>query len=60
MNELSINHESLRCSYAISTILVNGEVLGSIIVLSQKRELTQEDFDLIQFISIFFTKYLEE
>ena len=49
-----------ECSYAITPILVNSEVLGSIMVISMDRELEREDLNIIKMMSMFFTKYLEQ
>lgn len=60
MTSLLLTNESLLCSYALVPIIVNGELLGSIIVLSEKRSIKDLEFDVIKVISSFFTKYLEE
>ena len=49
-----------ECSYAITPILVNSEVIGSIMIISLDRELTRNDLDIIKMMSMFFTKYLEQ
>lgn len=49
-----------KCSYAITPILVNSEVIGCIMIISFNRELVNNDLDIIKLMSMFFTKYLEE
>ena len=48
------------CSYAITPILVNSEIIGSIMIISLDREFTRNDLDIIKMMSLFFTKYLEQ
>ena len=55
-----VDKEEEVCSYAITPILVNSEVIGSIIVIALDRELNKEDLDIIKMMSMFFTKYLEQ
>ena len=39
-----------ECSFAITPILVNSEIIGSIIVIALDRELNMEDLDIIKMI----------
>lgn len=50
---------NINVSYIISTIIVNGEVIGSIICLSENNELTNKEYDIIKIFNMFLTKYLE-
>ena len=52
------NEENL--SFAITPILVNSEIIGSIMILANDRELCHYDLDIIKMMSMFFKKYLED
>ena len=47
-------------TYAMSTIIVNGDVIGSILLISDGEDLKESDFQFIKIASSFFEKYLEE
>ena len=52
--------EEITCSYVMSTILVNGEAMGMIIVLSKDEKLGDSEMQIASIVSSFMTKYLEE
>ena len=60
MKKLYLTDRIIKCSYVIEPIIVNGELLGSIIVLSENRSIKNSEYDIVKVISSFFTKYLEE
>ena len=47
-------------SYAFSTIVVNGDLLGSVIIFSSDEKITESDQKISQIASLFLAKYLEE
>jgi len=52
--------ESLTCSYIMSTILVNGEALGMILLISEDEKLGESEMQMASIVSSFMTKYLEQ
>ena len=60
MKEIYITDKLIKCSYAIEPIIVNGQLLGSIVILSENRSIKRSEYDILKVISFFFTKYLEE
>jgi len=59
--ELSfIENEELECSYILSTILVNGEAVGMIVIISEEEKLSEVEMQLASIVSSFMTKYLEQ
>ena len=61
IKELKImDNKTIKCSYADSTIIVNGEAIGLIMILSEKDKLTEFEMNLVEIVSSFLTKYLEE
>ena len=55
-----INDEILECSYILSTILVNGETAGMIVIISEDEKLGEVEMQLASIVSSFMTKYLEQ
>ena len=55
-----MDNKIIKCSYADSTILSNGEAIGLIMILSEKDKLTEFEMNLVEIVSSFLTKYLEE
>ncbi len=61
MKELKIMDDKIiKCSYADSTILVNGEAIGLIMIISEKNILTDFEMKIVDIVSLFLTKYLEQ
>lgn len=55
-----IEDEEIECSYILSTILVNGEAAGMIVIISQDEKLGEVEMQLASIVSSFMTKYLEQ
>ena len=59
--ELSfIENEELECSYILSTILVNAEAIGMIVIISETDKLSEIEMQLANIVSTFVAKYLEQ
>ena len=60
--ELSIvkDEESITCSYIMSTILVNGEAIGMILIINEDEILGESEMQMASIASSFMTKYLEQ
>lgn len=50
----------LEGTYAISTIIVNGDSAGLVIIFDEVDTISEEDYKIIQIVSNFLSKYLEE
>ena len=55
-----IEDEKLTCSYVMSTILVNGEATGMILIISEEEKLSESEMQMAGIVSSFMTKYLEQ
>ena len=55
-----MDNKTIKCSYADSTIIVNGEAIGLIMILSEKDKLTEFEMKIVEIVSSFLTKYLEQ
>lgn len=55
-----INDEILEGYFIISPIIVNSDTIGLIIIYSSDDKLKEIDSKIIQFVTSFFTKYLED
>ena len=55
-----VNKETIECSYILSTILVNGEATGMIVIISEDEKLSDVEMQLASIVSSFMTKYLEQ
>jgi len=55
-----IEDEKLTCSYVMSTILVNGEATGMILIISEEEKLSDAEMQMAGIVSSFMTKYLEQ
>jgi len=59
--ELSVmDNEKITCSYVMSTILVNGEATGMILIISEDEKLGETEVQMAGIASSFMTKYLEQ
>ncbi len=59
--ELKITDDNtIECSYVASTILVNGEAVGMILILSEDEKLGENEMQVASIVSSFMTKYLEQ
>lgn len=52
--------EVITCSYVMSTILVNGEATGMILIISENEILGENEMQMASIVSSFMTKYLEQ
>ena len=52
--------EPIDCSYVMSTILVNGEALGMVLIISKDEKLGEGEMQMASIVSSFMTKYLEQ
>ena len=55
-----IDEEIITCSYVMSTILVNGEAAGMILIISEDEKLGETEMQIAGIVSSFMTKYLEQ
>ena len=55
-----LDDESITCSYVMSTILVNGEATGMILIISEDEKMTESEMQIAGIVSSFMTKYLEQ
>lgn len=55
-----IGEETITCSYVMSTILVNGEATGMILIISEEDKMTESEMQMASIVSSFMTKYLEQ
>ena len=55
-----IKDEIITCSYVMSTILVNGEATGMILIISEDEKLGESEMQMASIVSSFMTKYLEQ
>ena len=55
-----VNEEEIECSYILSTILVNAEAIGMIVMLNENDKLSEREMQLSNIVSTFITKYLEQ
>ena len=55
-----IGEEKITCSYVMSTILVNGEATGMILIISEDEKMTESEMQMASIVSSFMTKYLEQ
>lgn len=55
-----INDEILKGYFLISPIIVESDTIGLLIIYSETEELMEMDSKIIQFVTSFFTKYLED
>ena len=55
-----IEDEKLTCSFVLSTILVNGEATGMILIISEEEKMSEAEMQMAGIVSSFMTKYLEQ
>ena len=55
-----VTNEKIECSYVMSTILVNGEATGMILIISEDEKLGEIEMQMASIVSSFMTKYLEQ
>lgn len=54
------DEESITCSHVMTTILVNGEAAGMILIISEEEKLGDAEMQMASIASSFMTKYLEQ
>jgi len=55
-----INDEEIEITYAVSTIITNGDVSGLVIIFDDEALIDEADFQICQIVSNFLGKYLED
>lgn len=55
-----IEDKQITGSYVLSTILVNGEAMGMIVIFSEDEKLGDSEMQIASIVSSFMTKYLEQ
>ena len=55
-----VDDEVMNCSYVMSTILVNGEAAGMILIISEDEKMGEAEMQMAGIVSSFMTKYLEQ
>ena len=55
-----LEDEIITCSYVMSTILVNGEATGMILIISEEEKMGESEMQMAGIVSSFMTKYLEQ
>lgn len=59
MTKISIFDDVIEASYIISPIIINGDLLGSTILYSEKDNIDDLDISIMGFVNLFLEKYLE-
>lgn len=54
------DEDEITCSYVMTTILVNGEAVGMILIISEDEKLGDSEMQMASIASSFMTKYLEQ
>ena len=55
-----IENKNYNCSYITNPIIKDGECIGIIIIFSESEKLTLDQLHIIEIVSSFISKYLEE
>ena len=55
-----IENKKISCSYMTNPIIKDGECIGLIVIFSEDEKLTVDKLHIIEIVSSFITKYLEE
>lgn len=55
-----VEDEIITCSFVMSTILVNGEATGMILIISEDEKMSESEMQMAGIVSSFMTKYLEQ
>ena len=55
-----INDMFEQGSYALSTIIANGDTIGIVIMISKTKKINSTDFSIVKMISQFLSKYIEQ
>lgn len=54
------NETAINCNYCLSTIIVNGDAVGLVIILSEDEQISEFDRKICQFATYFLAKMLED
>lgn len=54
-----VDEKYIEASYAVSPIIVNGDTIGMVMILSTNEEITATDYKIVQILSNFFKSHLE-
>ena len=57
---IKIIDETLDATYALSTIVCNGDAVGIVIIFSEQEIINENDYKIVKITSKFLSKYLEE
>ena len=55
-----INEEEIEVTYAVSTIISNGDITGLVIIFDDEALIDETDFQICQIVSNFLGKHLED
>ncbi len=55
-----VNEEFINCNYCLSTIIVNGDALGFVMIMDEESNISDLDNKICQFVSQFLAKMLED
>jgi len=58
-SKLCITKNLQEISYLINPIIINGDLLGSLILYSEETSIDKNDYQIIEFSNLFLEKYLE-
>lgn len=56
---LKITEEDLECTYAVSPIIINGDTIGLVMIVSKDEPVDEIDYKLTQIASKFLSNHLE-
>jgi AbrB family transcriptional regulator (stage V sporulation protein T) len=54
-----VDEKEINATYAISPIIVNGDTVGTVMIFSTDKEITEIDYKLVQIVSKFLSSHLE-
>ncbi len=57
--DLKITEEDLECTYAVSPIIINGDTIGLVMIVSKDEPVDEIDYKLTQIASKFLSNHLE-
>lgn len=55
-----LNEEPISCNYSLSTIIVNGDALGMVMIVDEDEKILEIDSKICQFVANFLAKMLED
>ena len=54
------SNEELECTYVMNSIVCHGDAVGLVIILSERKKITEVEEKIAQIAAQFLSKYLEE